>query len=181
MEREQIELIQRCQKDDRKAQEALYRRYSDVLFSICLRYCENYQDAQDVFQDGFILAFGKIKQFRFQGSFEGWLKRLMVNHCIDHLRTRSHPGEILDDFNYGEQDHEDDAVFVIDYQSLIEMVQQLPVRYREVFNLYIFEEFSHEQISKRLGITVGTSKSNFSRAKQCLRKAILNRKTISNG
>lgn len=175
MDKELIEIIERCQKNDRKAQELLYRRYSNVLFSICLRYSSNYENAQDVFQEGFILIFKKITQYSFSGSFEGWIKRVMVNLNLEKLRqkeiwlTKIEENMPLID----EEDNDLNDFQNINYQDLIQYVQNLPTQYRQVFNLYVFEEYTHNEIAEKLKISPGTSKSNLSRAREILRKELL--------
>ncbi|QCX53178.1 RNA polymerase sigma factor [Elizabethkingia sp. JS20170427COW] len=179
MEIEQVDtLIVRCQNNDKEAQAALYQKYSGILFSICLRYSNSYEDAQDVFQEGFLHAFAKIKQYQFKGSFEGWLKRLMVNFCLDKYRKESkYRIEPLDDISSLSEIEEEEVPLSshqnLDYNTLLRAVQNLPPRYRQVFNLYIFEEFSHQEIAESLNISIGTSKSNLSRARDFLKNYLL--------
>lgn len=166
-------LIKQCQEKNRKAQEEVYLQFSPVLFSICLRYASNYEDAQDVFQEGFVLIFNKIDQFRFEGSFEGWIKRIMVNLSLEKIKKNNrisfenYENQLLQD----EDDDVDEQDF--DYQEILENVQNLPPQYKQVFNLYVFEEYSHQEIAELLGISVGTSKSNLSRARNILKRNLL--------
>lgn len=166
-------LIRQCQENRRSAQEEIYKKYSSVLFSVCLRYTNSYEDAQDVFQDGFIMIFNKINQFRFEGSFEGWLKRIMVNTCIERHRGKNHlyiiNEEIIADENSDEMELESEEY---NYADLLEFVRALPDRYQQVFNLYAIEGYSHQQIADLLKISVGTSKSNLSRAREKLKDLI---------
>ncbi|WP_288789887.1 sigma-70 family RNA polymerase sigma factor [uncultured Elizabethkingia sp.] len=175
MDKELIEIIEQCQKNDRKAQELLYRRYSNVLFSICLRYSGNYENAQDVFQEGFILIFKKIIQYSFSGSFEGWIKRVMVNLNLEkHRQKEIWLTEIEENMPLiDEEDNDPNNFQNIDYQDLIKYVQNLPTQYRQVFNLYVFEEYTHNEIAESLKISPGTSKSNLSRAREILRKELM--------
>ena len=171
--------IKLCQDKNRKAQEEIYLQFSPVLFSICLRYAENYEDAQDVFQEGFIIIFNKINQFKFQGSFEGWLKRIMVNLSIERVKKKNHVSfEDYQDHIQTPQDDEDDIELEYNYEQLLTTVQDLPTQYRQVFNLYVFEEFSHQEISELLQISVGTSKSNLSRARNLLKQKLNLLKTV---
>lgn len=166
-------LIKLCQDKNRKAQEEIYLQFSPVLFSICLRYAENYEDAQDVFQEGFIIIFNKIDQFKFQGSFEGWMKRIMVNLSLEKLKKKTDVS--FEDYQNHIQtphDEEDDFEQDYNYDQLLSTVQELPPQYRQVFNLYVFEEFSHQEISELLQISVGTSKSNLSRARSLLKQKL---------
>ncbi|ATL44541.1 sigma-70 family RNA polymerase sigma factor [Elizabethkingia sp. HX WHF] len=175
MDKELIEIIERCQENDRKAQELLYRRYSNVLFSICLRYSGNYENAQDVFQEGFILIFKKITQYSFSGSFEGWIKRVMVNLNLEkHRQKEIWLTEIEENMPLiDEEDNDSDDFQNVNYQDLIKYVQNLPTQYRQVFNLYVFEEYTHNEIAESLKISPGTSKSNLSRAREILRKELM--------
>ncbi|KUY31355.1 RNA polymerase sigma factor [Elizabethkingia ursingii] len=175
MDKELIEIIEQCQKNDRKAQELLYRRYSNVLFSICLRYSGNYENAQDVFQEGFILIFKKITQYSFSGSFEGWIKRVMVNLNLEkHRQKEIWLTEIEENMPLiDEEDNDPNDLQNVNYQDLIKYVQNLPTQYRQVFNLYVFEEYTHNEIAESLKISPGTSKSNLSRAREILRKELM--------
>ncbi len=171
-------LIKQCQEQNRKAQEEIYAEFSSVLFSICLRYAENYEDAQDVFQEGFILIFNKINQFKFEGSFEGWMKRIMVNLNLEKLKKKNPlPFENYENLIATHEDDELEQDF--DYQQLLEAVHNLPPQYRQVFNLYVFEEYSHQEIAEMLTISVGTSKSNLSRARNLLKQKLNFLKTVT--
>lgn len=165
-------LIKDCQKNKRTAQSEIYTMFSDSMFSVCLRYTKNYEDAQDIFQDGFIQIFNKIDQYAFKGSFEGWMRRIMVNLCIEKFRNKNHlyvvneeitaDDSIVEDYD----DEENDERF--SYDELLGFVRELPTRYGQVFNLYVIDGYSHQQIAEMLGISVGTSKSNLSRAREKL-------------
>jgi len=165
------ELVKQCAKNDRRAQEEIYQLFSGKLFSICLKYSKNKQEAQDNFQDGFITIFNKIGQFKFKGSFEGWLKRVMVNTILLKYRqknvlnliTEEIPDEVIVDI--------DDDEVSLDF--LLNLIQELPDRYRMVFNLYVLDGFSHKEISKMLQIAEGTSKSNLARARAILKQKIV--------
>ena len=166
------QLINGCKKNDIKAQEQLYRQYAPKLFSVCLKYSSNYTEAQDNLQDGFLLIFDKINQFSFKGSFEGWLKRIMINNILQ--KYRSEP--IL---NLVDEEIKDEIELELDEESvsiefLIKIIQDLPERYRLVFNLYAVDGYSHQEIADMLKISVGTSKSNLSRARQILKDKIEN-------
>ena len=174
-------VIKSCQEKNRKAQEEIYLQFSPVLFSICLRYAENYEDAQDTFQEGFVIIFNKIDQFKFQGSFEGWMKRIMINLSLEKIKKKNTIS--FDDYENHLQlaiDNEsDDLPEGYNYQQILETVQHLPPQYRQVFNLYIFEEYSHQEIAELLQISVGTSKSNLSRAKNLLKQKLILLKPIT--
>jgi RNA polymerase sigma-70 factor (ECF subfamily) len=163
-------LIKQCANNDRKAQKEIYQLFAGKLFSICLKYSRNRQEAQDNFQDGFITIFDKIGQFKFKGSFEGWLKRVMVNTILLKYRqknvlnivTEEIPDEVVVDV--------DDEAISLDF--LLNLITELPERYRLVFNLYVLDGFSHKEISGMLRIAEGTSKSNLARARAILKQKI---------
>jgi RNA polymerase sigma-70 factor (ECF subfamily) len=163
-------LIKQCANNDRKAQKEIYELFAGKLFSICLKYSKNKQEAQDNFQDGFITIFDKIGQFNFKGSFEGWIKRVMVNTILLKYRkktvlsivTEEIPDEVVVDI--------DDDEISLDY--LLNLIQELPERYRMVFNLYVLDGHSHKEIGKMLKIAEGTSKSNLARARGILKQKI---------
>ena len=166
------QLINDCKKNDVKAQEQLYRQYAPKLFSVCLKYSSNYAEAQDNLQDGFLLIFEKINQFSFKGSFEGWLKRIMINNILQKYRSE----RIL---SLVDEEIKDEVEIEIDEESvsiefLMKIIQELPERYRLVFNLYAIDGYSHQEIADMLKISVGTSKSNLSRARLILKDKIDN-------
>lgn len=164
------QLIQECQRDSIKAQEQLYRLFAPKLFSVCLKYSRNRADAEDNLQDGFLLLFRKIGQFQFKGSFEGWAKRLMVNNVLQKYRSAG-VVELVSENIPDEQDVETETDDV-SMDFLLGIIQQLPDRYRMVFNLYVTDGFSHKEIAEMLNITTGTSKSNLARARMILKEKI---------
>ena len=172
MENSLEKIIKQCQKQNRSAQKEIYTLFSPTLFSICLRYENNYEDAQDIFQEGFITIYNKIEQYKFEGSFEGWLKRIMVNQALTKLRTKNYlQTDKLEEIT-DLVEEENDFAFEIAYDDLLALVQELSQQYRQVFNLYVFEEYSHQEIAELLNISVNTSKSNLSRARNILKEKI---------
>ncbi|HET8886870.1 MAG TPA: RNA polymerase sigma factor [Salinimicrobium sp.] len=164
------QLIEKCQKQDIKAQEHLYRLYSAKLFSVCLKYSSNYQEAEDNLQDSFVTIFNKINQYKNNGAFEGWLKRIVINTALQKYRKQK-VFEIVKDEHISNPEIEiDEDNLSIDY--LLHIIQQLPNRYRMVFNLYALDGFSHKEIAELLNITTGTSKSNLARARCILKEKI---------
>lgn len=164
------QLIHNCKNQDIKAQEQLYRLYANKLFAVCLKYSNGYQQAEDNLQDGFMIIFDKIKQYQDKGSFEGWMKRIMINTTLQKYRKQT-VFEIVNEEHYTEPDLEiDEEEVSVDY--LLNIIQELPERYRQVFNLYAMDGFSHKEISEMLQITTGTSKSNLARARLILKEKI---------
>ena len=168
------QLIKDCQENSIKAQEQLYRLLSPKLFAACLKYSRSRVDAEDNLQDGFLLIFKKINQYRFEGSFEGWAKRVMVNNVLQKYRTEG-IFEIITENMPDEAEVEIEADDIpMDY--LMAIIQELPDRYRMVFNLYVIDGYSHREIAAMLNITDGTSKSNLARARMILKQKIETRR-----
>lgn len=167
------QLILDSQKNDRKAQEQLYRLYSPKLFGICLKYSRNYAEAEDNLQDGFILIFEKINLFSFKGSFEGWIKRLIINHILQQYRSEIFLTLVDENIAQEVEIEFDNDDITIEY--LMSLILELPNRYRLVFNLYVLDGYTHQEIAEMLGISIGTSKSNLARAKMNLKEKIENR------
>lgn len=164
-------LIQQCANNEPKAQEEIYRLFAGKLFALCLKYSRNRQEAEDNLQDGFIIIFDKVSQFKNKGSFEGWMKRIIINTALQKYRSKN-VLNLVNEENIAEEvsvEVEDEEVS-LDY--LLSIIQKLPNQYRLVFNLYVLDGYSHKEVSKALRISEGTSKSNLSRARNILRKQI---------
>lgn len=165
-------LINKCKKKDCKAQEELYRMYSGRFFTLCLKYSNSYEQAQDNLQDAFIKIFENINQYNGKGSFEGWMTRIIINTALKkHQKTPLFLKIEEDNLEEPEEELEvdEDQVSV---DVLIEIIQDLPDRYRHVFNLYVMEGFSHKEIAEMLNISQGTSKSNLARARMKLQQSL---------
>jgi RNA polymerase sigma factor (sigma-70 family) len=172
--KENVELyIKKCVENDREAQLKLYQLYSPVLYGLCLKYMRNADDAKDVFQEAFVIAFQKIGQYKFEGSFEGWIKRIFINKLLETLKKKKKDVLFLDVFDTDIIEEEELELVPIEQEKLLEYIQELPDQYRMVFNLFVFEKMKHKEIAKQLEITEGTSKSNLNRAKSILKKRIL--------
>jgi RNA polymerase sigma-70 factor (ECF subfamily) len=140
------------------------------MFSVCLKYSRNYAEAEDNLQDGFLIIFRKIGQFNFKGSFEGWIKRIMVNNVLQQYRNATYMEIVTDDIAEEVEVELDNDNVSLDY--LMKIIQELPDRYRLVFNLYVIDGYSHKEIADMLEITTGTSKSNLARARMILKEKI---------
>ena len=148
---------------------------SPVLYGICLKYMKNKTEADDVFQDAFIKLFQKIDQYKFNGSFEGWAKRIFVNEALEVLRKKQRRLHIAIEDTIAENSidgNSDNKGMAISQNELLEHIQQLPDNYRMIFNLFVFEDYSNKKIAEKLNIAEGTSKSLLSRAKRLLRLKI---------
>lgn len=166
------ELVRGCLAGDHKSQSELYRRYSPVMYAICMRYSGNPENARDMLQDAFIRVFDSLKNFRFEGSFEGWLKRVAVTTCLDfNKKIRNEPfAEEIE--NQVHLSSGDDIHQQMGARDLINLLQGLPVGYRTVFNLYVIEGYGHAEISELLGISENTSKSQLFKARRILQQLI---------
>lgn len=164
------QLIINCKKNDAQAQSQIYKLFSSQLFSLCLKYSKNYAEAQDNLQDAFVTIFKKIDQFNHKGSLEGWMKRITINTALQRYRESSV-------FELVNEDQIKDAPVEIDDEDvdldfLLSIIQELPDRYRLVFNLYVLDDYSHKEIACMMKITTGTSKSNLARARMILKEKI---------
>lgn len=174
-------IIEDCIRGKRYAHEQLYNAYASTMLTICMRYCKDKSEAEDIMQEGFIKVFTNLKKFRSEGSFEGWIKRIMVNTALNHYqRNLKHYfhnqlediQEAIGDFN-DEDFHPDEN---ITRKKLLSLIQELPEGYRFVFNLYVFENYSHKEIAEVLGISVNTSKTQLFKARKWLMKRVENLK-----
>lgn len=165
-------VIRGCQENLPEAQRELYDMFKTKMFGICMRYAGNYDDAQDVLQDGFIKVFEKIHQFGFKGAFEGWIRKVMVNTALERYRIHYRQVPVDEHISEIEQEENKDILSDIDAADLVKIIQELSPRYRVVFNMYAVEGYSHKEISDLLHISEGTSKSNLSRARVILQEKI---------
>ncbi len=175
---EEAALISGSINGDRKMQEQLYKAFAPNMFSICLRYANSHQEAEDMLQEGFIKAFNNLSKFRNEGSFEGWMKRIFVNAAIELFR-KNHLSRMMvevDDVKYNLLQQDD--FHNLSAADLLKMVQSLAPGYKTVFNLYAIEGFSHQEIADMLSINVGTSKSQLARARYLLQKMVLNSQKV---
>ena len=167
-------LLKGCKKGKPKSQEALYRRFASAMYGICLQYASTEEDAQDIMQDGFVKVFRKLDQVNNPAAFPGWIRRVMINTALEKYRSQVIL-QRMDDVQEEADEAMDDGIFDnLTCQELVELIRTLSPKYRMVFNLYAIEGYSHQEISKELGISVGTSKSNLSRARAILQEKIKN-------
>ena len=164
------ELIHNCKRGDRIAQEQLYRNYAQILFGICLKYSRNKTEAEDNLHDSFMTIYDKIGQYKFKGSFEGWIKRITVNTVLQKYRKEEYLKVVTD--NVAEESEIDSEYLDIELATLLRYIQELPNKYRLTFNLYVLDGFTHKEISEQLGTSEGTSKSNLARARMILKEKI---------
>lgn len=166
------QLIDGCLAGEERFQKELYERYSGVLFAVCYRYTKHTAEAQDVLHEGFIKAFKNLHRFKGKGSFEGWLRRIMVNTALENFRKNKNL-YVVEDLEHAESQKVDSRVVQqMSADEILKLVQTLPSGFRVVFNLYAIEGFTHKEISEKLGISIGTSKSQLSRARSALQQMI---------
>jgi len=166
------EIIKGCKAGKRKSQELLYNRYSAKMYGICLQYTKNTTEAEDVLQDGFIKIFQSIKQFRGEGSLEGWMRKVIINIALQKFRKQNLLFPVSDIFETAGDLNYDNLISDLSSADLLKIIQDLPPRYRLVFNLYAIEGYKHKEIAEKLGIETGTSKSNLARARSILQKKV---------
>ncbi len=168
------EIIKKCKAYDKKAQKELYDVFSPVLYGICLRYGNSKSEAEDILQEGFVKILTKINDFKDKGSFEGWMKRIMVNTAITHYHKNKKHNELYDIDTIKETDSEhfvfDDNDFT--QEELMSVINNLPEGYRIIFNMYAIEGYKHKEIAEQLNISHNTSKSQYLRAKEKIRKSL---------
>jgi len=167
------ELIEGCLRKDRKYQEMLYKRFAPKMYAICLSYTNDRDSAQDILQEGFIKVFENIKTYNSEGSLEGWVRRIVTNTAIDFYRHNQRVLKLIQAEKENTDNEVSESVFSkIGFDEILIAVRKLPEGARIVFNLYALEGFTHQEIADKLNISVGTSKSQYSRAKSLLQKSL---------
>ncbi len=166
-------IVTGCQKGKQKAQRDLYERYSGLMFSICMRYVNNSSQAEDIMIGGFMKVFKNIKQFQGKGSFEGWIRRIMVNESLGFIRKNK---SMYLEVEIEAADYEPDYQYLdnqLEAEDLIKLIETLPTGYKTIFNLYAIEGYSHKEISEMMEISINTSKSQLSRARVLLQSKLI--------
>ena len=167
------DIIKGCRRGNSNAQEELFGRFSARLLGICRRYVGDLAEAEDIMINGFMKIFDKINQFKGEGSFEGWMIRIMVNESLTFIRKNK---SMSVEVSIEKAEREPNYEIVsdnYDTDQLLKLVDELPIGYRTVFNLYVMEGYSHKEISKLLGVSTNASKSQLSRARAQLRQKVL--------
>jgi RNA polymerase sigma factor (sigma-70 family) len=173
------ELIDKCLKGDQRAQKALFEKFSRKMMSVCMRYVSDREQAEDVLQDGFVKVFGHLNSFKREGSFEGWIRRTMINTALDHIRKKQKLNLDVDiseaDYLVGEAEK---SLGKMRVEELMLIINDMPTGYRTVFNLYAIEGYTHQEIADELGVTESTSKTQFRKARTYLMSIIGERENI---
>ena len=173
------EIIAQCKKGDRRAQNKIFERYFGKMSGVCMRYISDRDERQDVVQAGFIKVFSNIEKYNGEGSFEGWMRRIMSNTAIDHIRKNKKIFVSIDATDYDWLANQEDneiswnKTLIKETKRVMEEIQNLSPAYRLVFNMYVIEDYSHNEIAEILNISVGTSKSNLSKAKRNLLRKLV--------
>ncbi|MFN8211610.1 MAG: RNA polymerase sigma factor [Bacteroidales bacterium] len=168
------EILKGCLDGNRRDQELLYRRHSSKLYAVCLQYSGNDEEARDILQEGFIKIFENLQNYKHEGSFEGWMRRIVVNTALEKFRSRHNLFRVddIDTINEPEAEPDTEDYAGLEAVDLLYIIRELPPKYRMVFNLYAIEGYSHKEIGNMLNISEGTSKSNLSRARFILQKKV---------
>lgn len=167
------EIVKGCQAGKERCQKMLYDRFSSLVMGISMRYAKNRDDAQDIFQDVFVRVFVSIKHFKFLGSFEGWVRKIAVNSAVSWYRQEVKEKTVDIDMEADIPDVMVDEELPFTEGDLLGLIQELPSGYRMVFNLFAIEGYKHEEIAEMLGCSVGTSRSQYFKAKKSLKKRIV--------
>lgn len=179
MEKNEIKLIENCKRGDSFAQEWMYKKYSGIMLAVCMRYLNNRMDAEDIMHESFISIFIKIDQLKNNELFEIWAKRIVVNNALSFLKKQVHFSsfeyDIEDDYRIdAEPESIKDKILNLEIPNdkMLSLINEMPLGFRSVFNLYVFEKYMHHEIADMLNISVGTSKSQLQRARQLLQKKL---------
>jgi RNA polymerase sigma-70 factor, ECF subfamily len=179
LHQEEKELIELAVENNRHAQHQIYSKFSPKMLSVCRHYIKDLQLAEDVMITAFMKVFTNLKNFEHKGSFEGWIRRIMINECISYIRVQKKVKFIEDENYYEESFNNIESKFSVD--DIQFLIDSLPDGYRMVFNLYAIEGYKHQEIAELLGINEGTSKSQLSHARKMLQTNITKLKNYNNG
>ncbi|MES2827432.1 MAG: RNA polymerase sigma factor [Bacteroidota bacterium] len=175
------DLLEGCKAGNRKMQEALYSQTSSKMFAVCMRYAKDRMEAEDVLQMGYVKVFQKVKEYRGDGAFEGWIRRIMVNTAIESYRKNLRTMNVVPVEDAYEQPATGFDFSRLGMQDLMKLIQNLADGYRVVFNMYAIEGYSHKEIADTLGISEGASKSQLSRARAILKEQVIRMESIKYG
>lgn len=174
-----LQLIESCKRGDRASQKAVYDRLASRMFPVCIRYAGDRESAQDILQDGFITLFTKLDDFKGDGSFEGWARKIFVTTALMYLRKKD-VLKISDELDQAKGMKAETVTQTqnLGYKELMELIMTLPPGFRMVFNLYALEGYSHKEIGEMLGISETTSRTQLSRARTWLQNKIKERENV---
>lgn len=179
LHQQEREIIMQALQNNRHAQHKIYSKYSPKMLGVCRQYIKDIQQAEDIMITAFMKVFTNLKNFEHKGSFEGWIRRIMINECISYLRVQKKISFLEDEYYVESLDNTIESQLSAD--DIQYLIDRLPEGYKMVFNLYIIEGYKHQEIAKMLGINEGTSKSQLSHARKMLQEQINKQKSYSNG
>ncbi len=177
--RTEKEILKACLKGDRQAQKDLFYLYSGKMMAVCRRFARNQQEAEDMLQDGFIKVYTNLQDFNNQGSFEGWVRRIIVNTAIKHTKKKSFSNENSGLDYIPENSIDPDVLSALSESELIKIISELPDGYRAIFNLFAIEGYSHKEIAELLNIEEGSSRSQLAKARRILQAKVNELYTIA--
>lgn len=180
MQLSETDIILGCIKGDRKCQKLIYDRFAGKMLAVCMRYAKDRAEAEDMLQEGFVKVFLNIERFKHEGSFEGWVRRIMIFTAINLFKYRMRKFQEDLDQEHFDAPYQDDLIEKISVKELLALIQQMPEGYRMVFNLYAIEGYTHHEISQMMGIAEGTSKSQYARARAYMQQVIAKHYQILN-
>ncbi|MCB0620174.1 MAG: sigma-70 family RNA polymerase sigma factor [Saprospiraceae bacterium] len=167
------DLIQGCIDEDRQCQIEVFRLYAGKMLAVCQRYARHHMEAEDILQEAFIKVYDNVAKFQFKGSFEGWIRRIVINTALKNYQKSSFQKERIGLEDYDDRPIEPEAISLLQEEELLDLIEQLPDGYRVVFNLYAVEGYSHKEIAEMLGIGESTSRSQLVKARKMLKDRIL--------
>jgi len=172
-------ILEGCLRNNPNAQRELYNQYSPKMLAVCYRYAHNREDAEDMLQEGFIKVFLQLRTFENRGSFEGWIRKIIVHTCINILKKNRKFNESVDLIHASSvQIREESVPAVVQVKQIVESIRSLPIGYRTVLNLFAIEGYSHREISQLLDIEESTSRSQFTRAKSMLEDLLIKKNIL---
>ncbi|MCX8019381.1 MAG: sigma-70 family RNA polymerase sigma factor [Chitinophagaceae bacterium] len=172
-------IIKGCIINDATAQRELYNRFCSKMLAVCYRFAQSKEDAEDMLQEGFIKVFSQIHTYEGRGSFEGWIRKIIVHTCINILKRNKKFNDNLDiAFASGVHTREEAVPAIIHAKQIVECIRALPIGYRTVLNLYAIEGYSHKEIAEMLDIEESTSRSQYTRARAMLEEILIRKKII---
>ena len=166
------ELVKGCKNEDRHCQRIVFERYAGKMMTVSLRYARHRLEAEDILQESFVKVFNNIQSFKSEGSFEGWIRRIVVNTALRDIQKAAFKNELIGLENIPENSEEPTAISKLSEQEILKLISFLPDGYRTVFNLYVFDDFSHREIANHLGIEESTSRSQLTKARQMLQSQL---------
>ncbi len=174
-------LIEGCKDGDRKSQRALYDQFAPKMMVVCMRYSKSDQEAEDILQESFIKVFDHIKRFKGESRLIYWIKRIVINTALNHGRRKLNMFPMVDVNEIDKNGDSDVSLAGFHFKELLKMIQELPSGCQVIFNLYAIEGYNHNEIAEMLEISVGTSKSQYSRARMLLREIIKKEEKVAYG